>query len=403
MQEKEPITTTTTTSLTTSSSTIKSHENKKVAKSNHWKRILEELLEKTDVKFNGPNDWDIQVHNEALYKRVLMEGSLGLGESYMDGWWDCKELDTMVCKVTRAKIDLPKSWNDIFRIAVSHIFNFQTKIRSLKVAREHYDLGNDLYQLMLDPNMQYSCGYWKDANNLVEAQEAKLKLICDKLVLKPGMKLLDIGCGWGGLAAYAAKNYGVSVVGITISKEQQALAQERCKGLDVEIKLIDYRDLEMKFERVVSVGMVEHVGPKNYKTYFQCVKKNITPDGIFLLHTIGSKLPVTACEPWINKYIFPNGALPSISGLSTAFEEYFLCEDLHNIGQDYDPTLMAWYSNFIEHYPSLDQTKYNDRFKRMWTYYLKACAGSFRARSIQLWQFVLTPNGFEGGLRVPRN
>ncbi|KAF2073144.1 hypothetical protein CYY_005533 [Polysphondylium violaceum] len=369
----------------------------------HWKRMLDNLLKKAEIVLNGPNEWDPQIYNDAFYKRVMVEGSLGLGESYMDGWWDCKRLDIMFTKIFREGIELPKNLNDIFRIAVYSVFNLQTKIGALKVAKEHYDLGNDLFEGMLDPNMQYSCGYWKDAKNLNEAQEAKLKLICDKLCMKPGMTLLDIGCGWGGLACYAAKNYGVSVTGITISKEQQIYAQERCKDLPVEIKLVDYRDpLNKKFDRVVSVGMLEHVGSRNYKIYFETARKNITDDGIFLVHTIGNRKPVTHTDAWIAKYIFPHGCLPSISGLASVFEDHFIVEDLHNIGQDYDPTLMAWYENFIAIYPSLDHNIYNERFKRMWTFYLKACAGCFRSRDLQLWQFVLTPKGYEGGLRVPR-
>jgi len=253
---------------------------------------------------------------------------------------------------------------------------------------------------MLDPYMQYSCAYWKEADNLVDAQQAKLALICEKLQLKPGMRVLDIGCGWGGLASWMAKNYRVSVTGVTISAEQQKLAQDRCAGLDVNILLQDYRDLQDQFDRIVSVGMFEHVGPKNYKTYFEVVDRNLKPDGLFLLHTIGAKKTDTSVDPWIDKYIFPNGCLPSVRQIATASESHFVMEDWHNFGPDYDKTLMAWYQRFQDLWPEI-ANNYSERFKRMFDYYLTACAGAFRARDIQLWQIVFS-RGVEDGLRVAR-
>lgn len=254
---------------------------------------------------------------------------------------------------------------------------------------------------MLDPYMQYSCGYWKDAANLATAQRNKLKMICEKLQLKPEMTLLDIGCGWGGLAQYAAQEYGVSVVGVTISAEQQKMALDRCQGLDVDIRLQDYRDLNSQFDRIVSVGMFEHVGPKNYATYFDVAARNIKPDGLFLLHTIGSNETDLNVDPWINKYIFPNGCLPSVQHIAESSEPHFIMEDWHNIGADYDKTLMAWYENFQRSWPQIGQN-YDERFKRMFTYYLNVCAGAFRARNIQLWQVLLSPHGVDGGIRVYR-
>lgn len=249
--------------------------------------------------------------------------------------------------------------------------------------------------------MQYSCGYWKDASDLDTAQENKLRLICEKLQLKKGMTLLDIGCGWGGgLAAYAARNYGVKVIGLTISAEQQRLAQKRCTGLNVEILLKDYRDLNLNFDRIVSVGMFEHVGPKNYNAYFQMVNRCLNPDGIFLLHTIGSNKTDLSVDPWINKYIFPNGCLPSALQISKASEPYFVMEDWHNFGTDYDITLMAWHERFNKSWGIL-KSDYTEKFKRMFNYYLNVCAGAFRARNIQLWQIVYT-RGQAGGLYVPR-
>lgn len=368
-----------------------------------WYRIASEMLQSADIEVNGSRPFDIRVKNPHFFKRVLQEGSLGLGESYMDGWWECDQLDIFFQKVLRAGLEnqLPHHIKDTLRVAAARLTNLQSKKRAWIVGKEHYDLGNDLFSLMLDPYMQYSCGYWKDATTLKQAQEAKLKLICEKLQLKPGMTLLDIGCGWGGLAAYAAKHYGVSVEGVTISAEQQKLAQERCKDLDVKILLQDYRDLDSQYDRIVSVGMFEHVGPKNYQTYFNVVARNLKPDGLFLLHTIGANETNMNVDPWINKYIFPNGCLPSIKHIATTSEGKFVMEDWHNIGADYDRTLMAWYERFVQNWPKLEHN-YSQRFFRMFSYYLNACAGAFRARDIQLWQVVFSPRGAEGGLRVAR-
>jgi len=367
-----------------------------------WFRIVSELLGRAGITINGSSPEDIQVKNPHFFKRVLQEGSLGLGESYMDGWWDCDRLDIFFNNVLRAGLEnqLPHHLKDTLRIAGARLFNLQSKRRAWIVGKEHYDLGNDLFSRMLDPQMQYSCAYWKDATTLADAQLAKLKLICEKLQLQPGMRVLDIGCGWGGLAQYMAQHYGVSVVGVTISAEQQKMAQERCQDLDVTILLQDYRDLNEQFDRIVSVGMFEHVGPKNYATYFEVVDRNLKPDGLFLLHTIGSNKTDHHVDPWINKYIFPNGCLPSVRQIATASEPHFVMEDWHNFGADYDKTLMAWHSRFQTAWPEI-AGNYSDRFKRMFSYYLNACAGAFRARDIQLWQVVFS-RGAEHGLRVAR-
>lgn len=372
-------------------------------KKDRWYRIVEEMLAEAGVAINGPRTWDIRVHNPALFKRILQEGSLGFGESYMDGWWECERLDMLFTRILQAGVDerLPKSLSDIARIAYARLFNRQSRKRAWQVGKEHYDIGNDLFRAMLDPYMQYSCGYWKEAQTLEQAQQAKLRMICEKLQLKPGMTLLDIGCGWGGLAQFAAQNYGVAVHGVTISAEQQKLAQARCAGLDVEILLQDYRDLDRQFDRIVSVGMFEHVGPKNYETYFSVAARNLKPDGLFLLHTIGSNQTDLNVDAWIDKYIFPNGCLPSVRHIAEASEGRFVMEDWHNFGADYDRTLMAWLENFKRAWPELADG-YSERFERMFTYYLNACAGAFRSRNIQLWQVLFSPAGVEGGVRVYR-
>ncbi|MCS8553125.1 cyclopropane fatty acyl phospholipid synthase [Citrobacter sp. XY323] len=368
----------------------------------NWTRMGKELLSQADIRINGSRAWDIQLHHAGFFKRVLQQGSLGLGESYMEGWWDCERLDILFCKILKAKLDqqMPGNLKDILRIASARLFNLQSRSRAWIVGKEHYDIGNDLFALMLDPHMQYSCAYWKDATTLDDAQNAKLKMICEKLQLKPGMRLLDIGCGWGGLAEYAARHYGVAVEGVTISKEQQKMAQQRCEGLDVKILLQDYRDLDKHYDRIVSVGMFEHVGPKNYDTFFSIADRCLKPDGLFLLHTIGSNKKGMSVDPWINKYIFPNGCLPAISHIAEASESRFVMEDWHNFGSDYDKTLMAWHERFNQAWPELS-SRYSATFRRMFNYYLCACAGAFRARDIELWQ-VLFSRGVEGGIRVYR-
>lgn len=374
-------------------------EKEKVS-SNEWFRIASEMLERAGITVNGSQPYDIQVHNPSFFKRVLQEGSLGLGESYMDGWWQCDRLDIFFTRVIQAGLEdhLPHQLKDTLRIAAARLINLQSQKRAWIVGREHYDLGNDLFERMLDPHMQYSCGYWKEVNSLDEAQDAKLRLICEKL--QSGMALLDIGCGWGGLAEFAARHYGVSVTGVTISAEQQKMAQQRCKGLDVTILLQDYRDLNEQFDRIVSVGMFEHVGPKNYATYFEVVNRNLKTDGIFLLHSIGANRSRDSVDPWINRYIFPNGRLPSVGQIAMASEPHFVMEDWHNFGADYDKTLMAWDARFQQCWPDI-KSHYGERFFRMFHYYLCACAGAFRARDIQLWQIVFS-RGVEHGLRVAR-
>lgn len=379
----------------------------KSAPNNYYYNIVSDLLSPAGIVINGDRPFDIQVKDVRFFKRVVHQSSLGLGESYMDGWWECERIDIFIDKILRAQLDNHYNFQlgikNLFYGFFNIFFNRQSRRRAWVVGKEHYDIGNDLFTKMLDPYMQYSCGYWKIATNITDAQNDKLKLICEKLQLRPGLKLLDIGCGWGGLARYATENYGVSVYGITISAEQQALATDVCKGLDTVISLEDYRDLNYlgeKFDRIVSVGMFEHVGPKNYNQYFSIVNKLLKDDGLFLLHSIGSNKTDQNVDPWINKYIFPNGCLPSIQQISKECEGKFIIEDLHNFGPDYDKTLSAWYENFVHAWPVISND-YSEKFKRMFTYYLNSCAGAFRSRNIQLWQIILS-KGISGGVRAPR-
>jgi len=370
---------------------------------NKYKKIAEEILTLAGVQINGNNPWDIQIHNEEFYARAITGGELGVGESYMDGWFDIERIDEFMYKIFRAQLDekLQGKFSILLTLFTARLINLQSKQRAFIVGEKHYDLGNDLFQNMLDKRMNYSCAYWKDALTLDQAQENKLDLICRKLSLQPGMRVLDIGCGWGAFGKYAAEKYKVEVVGITVSKEQVAFGRQLCEGLPVEFRLIDYRDLNEKFDRITSVGMFEHVGYKNYRTFFEVANKCLEDDGLFLLHTIGRIKSLETIDPWTQKYIFPNAMLPSVQQIGLAIENSFVMEDWHNFGADYDKTLMVWYDNFVANWDII-KSQYSERFFRMWKYYLLSVAASFRARRNQLWQIVLSKNGMPGGYQSIR-
>lgn len=366
-----------------------------------YRREVEKLLDKTDIVIGGSRPWDIMVNDPRFYQRVLAHGSLGLGESYMDGWWDCRDLDGMIFRLLQAQLDRYVTWDVRLAALRARFINLQVGDRAFEIGRRHYDLGNELFQKMLGKRLVYSCGYWKDATTLDDAQEAKLDLVCRKLDLRPGMQVLDIGCGWGEALKFAAERYGVGGVGITVSKEQQAYAQELCKGLPIEIKLMDYRNVHLKFDRVYSIGMFEHVGWKNYRTYMEVTRGALKPNGLSLLHCIGGNETVHDTDPWIAKYIFPDGMLPSIRQIGTAIEGLFVMEDWHNFSAYYDNTLLAWRDNVETNWNTIED-KFDERFRRMWLFYLGSCAATFRARKSQLWQVVLSPNGVRGVYEAPR-
>jgi len=356
------------------------------------RETIQGLLGDAGIVINGPNPWDVQVRDERCYARIWRDGSLGLGESYMDGWWDCERLDEMVCRLLRNGLEekVGINFRRMVRLLPSILLNLQSKARARMIAERHYDLGNNLFFSFLDANNQYSCGYFEGTEDLNQAQLNKLHMICAKLQLGENDLLLDIGCGWGGLARFAAERCGCTVTGVNISQEQLRFARDSCKGLPVHFLDCDYRAIEGQFDKIVSVGMFEHVGLRNYRTFMKTVHRCLKKDGIFLLQTIGGNISGRGgCDPWITKYIFPNGMLPSMAQIAKAAERLFVIEDWHNFGPHYDKTLMAWNSNFQKAWPKL-QEKYDTRFKRMWEYYLLSCAGAFRARSIQLWQVVMT-------------
>jgi cyclopropane-fatty-acyl-phospholipid synthase len=367
------------------------------------RRRVARALAAADVELDGGHPWDPQIHDERVFRRIAAGGSLGLGESYVDGWWDCDRLDELVARVVRAGVDQALVWSpaDVLRLVQARIWNLQSIGRSRHVARRHYDLGNDLFLAMLDERAIYSCGYWRHARTLDEAQEAKLELIARKLALAPGMRVLDVGCGWGGAPRFFAEQYGVEVVGVTISAEQARFASELCRGLPVVIQRVDYREVVGRFDRVYSIGMFEHVGWRNHRACLAAIHRHLRPDGLFLLHTIGALTSSRFGDAWVAKYVFPNSLLPSAAQIAAASEGLFVIEDWHNFGSDYDRTLLAWHRNFERAWPRLS-ARYGERFRRLWRYYLLTSAGGFRARQNQLWQIVLSPHGVAGGYASAR-
>jgi cyclopropane-fatty-acyl-phospholipid synthase len=357
------------------------------------------LLSLCGLNLDGSNPWDPQVRNPAFFSRVLAQGSLGLGESYMDGWWDAADLDGFLFRLIANRIDeKARTFYAFFAHLKARFLDRQSGSDAYTVGEKHYDLGNDLFQAMLGQRLVYSCGYWRDADSLDSAQEAKLDLVCRKLKLERGMRVLDIGCGWGEALKFAAERYGVSGLGITISRQQAYFARGLCRGLPIDIQVQDYREIRESFDAVYSIGMFEHVGSRHYRDYFEVVRRCLKPEGLSLLHTIGSNEKPDRPDPWIEKYIFPNSQIPSADQVTRALQGLFVVEDWHNFGVDYERTLRAWRSNFNAAWPRLE-SHYDERFKRMWLFYLGACIATFRARRDQLWQIVLSPGGVPGGYK----
>lgn len=362
------------------------------------KRKVAKLLEGAGIEIGGDRPWDLQVRDERLYHRVLAEGSIGAGESYMDGWWDADRLDEFFHRVQRSRLDREiRTLPMLFQILLSRLGNWQSRRRSQRVAEQHYDLSNRLYEAMLGPTMQYTCAYYGpegDEATLDAAQRAKLSLIARKLYLEPGMRVLELGSGFGELARYLAAEHGCEVVSYNISRQQVGYARRLCEGLPVDIRLQDYReatDDTAEYDRVVSIGLMEHVGPKNYRGFFNIARARLKAGGLALIHTIGGNESRMTADPWITRYIFPGGVIPSEAQLTRAKEGRFVLEDWHNFGPDYDRTLMAWEANFLEAWPELKESDgLDERFYRMWRYYLNCSTGAFRARGLNLWQLVLS-------------
>ena len=361
------------------------------------KRAAEEIKQAmgaAGITIDGPAPWDVRIKDPRTYQRVLRDGTLGVGEAFVEGWWDCRR-DRPDDRQGRARRSAQCAEQELgpagARPARAH-FQPASQPRVNEVGERHYDVGNDLYEAMLGPRMVYTCAYWKDVDTLDAAQEAKLDLVCRKIGLRRGMRVLDLGCGWAGFASFAAERYGASVVGYTVSREQVAWAKEKYAHLPIDIRHADYRDATGSYDAVVSIGLLEHVGPKNHRAYMELALRCLAPGGVVFIHTIGASQARHDIDPWFEKYIFPNAAIPSIGQLTTAMEEILVPEDIQNIGPHYDRTLMAWWANFDAAWPRL-RARYGDPFYRAWKYYLLTSAGYFRSRTHNLYQIVATPLG----------
>lgn len=363
---------------------------------------VESLLSHAGVRVNGNGPADVRVSDARFFDRVLSGGILGLGESYMDGWWHTDDLQGLLRRLIDARLgDQIRTFRERSLWLLSHMRNRQAGRRAFAVGEQHYDLGNDLYEAMLGPAMVYSCGYWRDVADLAAAQEAKLDLIYRKAGILPDMRVLDIGCGWGEALRRASQKCGATGVGVTISHEQAEHASARCRGLPVEIRLCDYHALNERFDRIFSIGMFEHVGVKNFRAYFEVARRCLNEDGLFVLHTIGGNISGNHTNAWIDRYIFPNSVIPSAAQITQAVEGLFVIEDWHNFGADYARTLMAWRANFDEAWPRLS-SRYDERFRRMWHFYLDSTCANFSARGLHVWQLVLSPSGVRGGYTAVR-
>ncbi|MEZ4390797.1 MAG: cyclopropane fatty acyl phospholipid synthase [Polyangiales bacterium] len=356
------------------------------------RKKITEMFERAGVRVGGDAPRDLRVLDERLFDRVARDGSLGFGDAYVDGWWECDALDALFHAVALAPKSPSSGLGRLVNRARYQFTNLQSKARARLVVDAHYDLGNDFFAAWLDPKMQYSCAYWSDAEDLDAAQRAKLELVASKLHASPGDRVLEIGCGWGGLAEHLARERGCSVTALNISDAQIAGARERCAGLDVEVLKRDYRDVRGQWDKVVSIAMLEAVGKRNLRTYMERVHAVMKPSGFFVLHTIGSDLTRLHPDRWITERIFPNGYIPSAAEITQSAEGLFALEDWHSLGPDYDLTLMAWHERFEAAWGAIQRLspRYDERFRRRWRYYLLSCAGTFRARAMQLWQLVLT-------------
>lgn len=342
----------------------------------------------------------VRLHDESLVRRILLNPDLGIGEGYMEGSFTIDD-DDLHGFLALAVRNSQNAWRH-------PLHRFLWKLRYLsRVARQynpagrarrrvahHYDLSGELYDLFLDSDKQYSCAYFRSPDDTLEQAQAQKKAhIAGKLRIEPGMRVLDIGCGWGGLALTLARDYGARVLGVTLSEEQHEVANERARaaglGNRAQFRLMDYREVEGTFDRVVSVGMFEHVGAPHYREYFRTVREKLTEDGIALIHTIGRSTPPGANSPWIEKYIFPGGYIPALSEIMTAVEkEDFISQDIEVWRLHYAQTLRHWHDRFVANEERVREI-YDDRFCRMWRYYLVACEQTFRCNRQVVFQLQL--------------
>jgi cyclopropane-fatty-acyl-phospholipid synthase len=394
-------------SILDSSTDIKLREYSKLSPS-------DQSLYKVSYSYVNPNPYKmlqtngektIIIHNKSMFDKIAYNGALGFAESYMDGDWDTDNMELILYTLMLKEVEIE---NQIKSQPMQAMYSFfssifststNTSLNTIESSKDnishHYDIGNDLYKIMLDKRMQYTCAYFHKENmSLEEAQLAKMELIAKKLDLKSGMSVVDIGCGFGGMAYHLASKYGVRVTGVTLSAEQQTFANNNFGHPNVKIILKDYRHLDSTdgdngmFDRVYSIGMFEHVGRKNYSEYYDKCYSILKPNGIMLLHTIGRTYSDKFVpNPFVEKYIFPGGELPRLKDLTGKFIDKWHLEDMQNLGLSYAKTLRCWRNN-IGNWKDLD--RYSNRFRKMWNFYLLSFPVRFEARDICLWQLVYT-------------
>jgi cyclopropane-fatty-acyl-phospholipid synthase len=361
---------------------------------NPLRSVYNLLLERADVRLDGDRPWDPRIHDERVFRRVALDGSVGLGEAYVDGWWSTDDLEELARRLASARLERVTEWlpRGLAQNAAAIVSNQQTRGRARRVARQHYDFGNDLFAAFLGRYQCYSCGYFRDTDDLDVAQLQKLDLVCRKLDLRRGDRLLDVGGGWGELARHAAAEYGARVTSINISDEQMRFARERCRGLDVETVRCDYRDVRGSFDKVAAIAMFTHVGVRNYRTFMEAMRRVVAPEGTFLIEGVWGNVSTNRIDAWMDKHIFPGAMIPSGAQTFRAFEGIFVAEDVHNFGPDYVKTLRAWNARLRQAWPTL-RARYDERVRKTFEYFFLTIAGFFRARALQHWHLVLTPPG----------
>jgi cyclopropane-fatty-acyl-phospholipid synthase len=352
--------------------------------------LVAAVLRTAGIHLGGDQPWDVQVTDPRFYSSVLLRGSLGFGESYMRGWWHVEDLEEVAYRLSRAGLHwvaraLPPH---LVALAAASFSNRQTRTDSVNLVDRHYNLGNDLFRGFLGRSMVYSCAYFDDTESLDRAQELKLDLICRRLGLKAGERLLDIGGGWGEFARHAALHYGCHVTSINIADEQIRHARERCAGLPVEIVKCDYRDLRGSFDKVAVIAMLTHVGHSNYRRFMTIVHDCLATGGRVLVETLGSRISKVNCEPWTNRYIFPGGVVPSLRQIDRAADGLLARTEVTEFGHHYVPTLRSWNANLHASWPQL-AGRYPETTRLMLGYFFLTVAGAFRAGHLKYWHVQL--------------
>jgi cyclopropane-fatty-acyl-phospholipid synthase len=345
----------------------------------------------------------LKLLNKKLNYKLLLRPDLYFGEAYSNGEIEFENgnltnfLDIALMNIGRGKLNFFNRLINKLSGSYRYLTNFNYIKKSKMNVAHHYDLSDELYDLFLDPKKQYSCAYFKNENDSLEtAQNNKIQHIIKKLNIKPNQKVLDIGCGWGSLAIDIAKSIQCEVTGITLSENQLKYCKKKAKELNLEnqvtFKLVDYRELNEKFDRIVSVGMFEHVGRKFYKKFFKQINKLLTDDGVSLIHTIGSVNPPRDPHPWITRYIFPGGYTPSLSEVTTPIEKAgLIIADVEVLKMHYSHTLRHWKENCLKNKDKIVQM-FDEKFFRMWEFYLTGCEIAFKWGDQVVYQFQLTKN-----------